>query len=698
MRKTLLGALLLFSAGLYAQVTSPSIILVGSAPSGSCTAGLPNRQVASTGVQYSCQNGTWGQVGSGGGGTVTGVTGTTNQIASSGGTAPAISFATPFASAYSVTAASGNLLAVTHSTYAGTPAMIEIYPDATAKPDEGNASVAGTVAWGVAQLTSGGKIFVHEGAYTVDTTITMGTAGTHLECANPISTTFTPAASFNSTMFKVGWAGTQHQGMEIRNCGFNGANGTNTSGTIVWVRDTAYTLLQDNYFQYAAKNGVIIDATVSGAVYNKVINNAFIECVEECFILNGQGGASNATDSLVTGNSIGGSVIGDGTKPWVSVYGLGSLQFNHNHVSGPTHTTCLTFNNSSQTDVQVTSNEIENCPQHGIVLAGQNATIADNLFYNVGTATTNTYADVYLQSSAYNAITGNSFRGQGTTKYGVYSDEGTQYNTISNNLFNNLTGYAIQFLNPYAGGNVIGPNLYNNNTSGILNQAGGHYGPNVVTLQGPAGLSSVAGQINANGIALAQLATASAPVITTSGTAGAATWTYVIVAKDITGTSCSLSGASPASSTASTTTGNATLSGSNFTIVTWQQVNGAYSYDVYRTAHGTSPTTTGCLGNVLATTLQSGSFNSYTYNDTGAAANGATAPTVNQTGNIQAYYVSPSLLYSAAGTALPTCATEIKGLQATVSDATTPTYEGTYASGGTSVAAVICNGTNWLTH
>jgi hypothetical protein len=72
MRKTLLGALLLFAAALHAQVSSPSIILVSTAPSGACSEGLPNRQVASTGVQYSCQNGTWGTVGTGAGGPPTG--------------------------------------------------------------------------------------------------------------------------------------------------------------------------------------------------------------------------------------------------------------------------------------------------------------------------------------------------------------------------------------------------------------------------------------------------------------------------------------------------------------------------------------------------------------------------------------------------------------------------------------------------
>jgi len=58
----------------------------------------------------------------------------------------------------------------------------------------------------------------------------------------------------------------------------------------------------------------------------------------------------------------------------------------------------------------------------------------------------------------------------------------------------------------------------------------------------------------------------------------------------------------------------------------------------------------------------------------------------------------PVTIYSAAGTALPSCAAGTKGGMAIVSDATTPTYLATYASGGAVVAPVMCNGTNWVTY
>ena len=66
--KILFIGLLAVTFHISAQPTNPSIIPVTTAPSGSCSAGLPNRQVTSTGVQYTCQSGTWAAIGGGSGG------------------------------------------------------------------------------------------------------------------------------------------------------------------------------------------------------------------------------------------------------------------------------------------------------------------------------------------------------------------------------------------------------------------------------------------------------------------------------------------------------------------------------------------------------------------------------------------------------------------------------------------------------
>jgi hypothetical protein len=48
--------------------------------------------------------------------------------------------------------------------------------------------------------------------------------------------------------------------------------------------------------------------------------------------------------------------------------------------------------------------------------------------------------------------------------------------------------------------------------------------------------------------------------------------------------------------------------------------------------------------------------------------------------------------------ALPTCNAAIKGALRTVSDATTPTYNGALTGGSTVVVPVFCNGSAWVSH
>lgn len=71
----------------------------------------------------------------------------------------------------------------------------------------------------------------------------------------------------------------------------------------------------------------------------------------------------------------------------------------------------------------------------------------------------------------------------------------------------------------------------------------------------------------------------------------------------------------------------------------------------------------------------------------------------NSAGPVLGSLVTFGTVYSAAGTALPTCdATHSVNAIALVSDATTPTYLGAYTSGGAVKAPVLCNGTGWVTY
>ena len=115
----------------------------------------------------------------------------------------------------------------------------------------------------------------------------------------------------------------------------------------------------------------------------------------------------------------------------------------------------------------------------------------------------------------------------------------------------------------------------------------------------------------ADGTSTNGLSTPGAPTVTATGTTGATTWTYKIVAYKSDGSR------TPVGAAGSTATGNATLDVTNYNALTWTAVTGASSYYVYRTAAGGTPSTTG----YVATTTTNA------YNDTGAAGDTTTAPT-----------------------------------------------------------------------
>lgn len=112
--------------------------------------------------------------------------------------------------------------------------------------------------------------------------------------------------------------------------------------------------------------------------------------------------------------------------------------------------------------------------------------------------------------------------------------------------------------------------------------------------------------------------TVSASVI---GTAGSTSYTYVVVA------ATSVGGA-PSPSVA-TATGNAVLTSTNYNKLSWYPIPGPAEYCIYRSASGGTPSSTGLLGCVSASTLGSGMSGGYTFSDTGLTADGSTTPTTN---------------------------------------------------------------------
>ncbi len=74
---------------------------------------------------------------------------------------------------------------------------------------------------------------------------------------------------------------------------------------------------------------------------------------------------------------------------------------------------------------------------------------------------------------------------------------------------------------------------------------------------------------------------------------------------------------SPASATATTATSNDTLDGTNYNKISWDPIEAAASYNIYRTVSPSSPSTTGLIGNTTDLFI----------NDTGLSGDGTSAAT-----------------------------------------------------------------------
>lgn len=106
---SLIALCLLPIARLDAQISNPAIILVTSAPSGSCSAGLPDQQTAVTGIIYSCQSGSWGAIG--GSGSFDALSGDATSTATGGATTVIGLKGVPFCTGFTPT--NGNALEYT---------------------------------------------------------------------------------------------------------------------------------------------------------------------------------------------------------------------------------------------------------------------------------------------------------------------------------------------------------------------------------------------------------------------------------------------------------------------------------------------------------------------------------------------------------------------------------------------------------
>ena len=635
----ILLALTLFPIVSFAQVSSPGVRYVSAAPSGSCAAAPPIQVVSSTGVGYVCNNGTWGQLGSGGAG---------------GGTVNSGTLGQPSIYPASGTAVSSSGLFLDASQFSGGDFGAKVNACAAALPAAGGTCDARNFSSPVSMTT----------------TVTPGSD------SKPVRVIL-PSATINLS------SGAQFDYYE--STAYLGAGDTNngyTSATVV--HDTA----AHSVFVYGGSSaavGVNIEGmrsidTTSGAV-----------AVD--FTATGYSHVSYVTTGADVGLLVGGTaacacynVFTDMDNQDITYGAEFLVQANANQTFGGNY-----WSNSSGTGIYInggSSNQFYSADMEGQATA-----------INVAVGNNNTFIAPYMEADTHSivlasGVTGNVVLGASGSAAGVEDSSGNTTN------YYKLTGAAGN-AGAWSPSDAVSSVLYwgsaidggYNDKLALTNSAGANpyldlnqVGQNV-TVYGFYGhaplnvgnLGFTSGMSGKGQTAITTLSTPTAPTITQGGTPGNTSANYYVVCHDKTG------GVTLPSSAGSTSTGSGSLSGTNYNIISWPAQDGCWLWDILK-----GNTTTSLAVNqhpaITGTTIA--------FNDTGQSTAGYTTPAYNSTADLQLGGLQvPTLAYSNAGKQLPACASAIAGAEAFVGDASALTPGTAYsvsAGAGTIKVRVQC--------
>lgn len=729
----------------------PGFVIVTSAPAGACTSGTAAQMVASTGAIYTCQSNTWAQVSGGGSSFPV----TSAQTVNSGGSivpsgtgqisanvtpfvfAPGCAFpATPSATAsisggtiataqnvyirvtyvgLSCVASSGELLIQLNSTTgcgSGSACSITVTMPPTCVSGSLPAGVTGCTVWDDAGTLGKEKqqAASNNCVNITTTTCTIGTlaAGSNLSAALTLPSGVAPSnpqtANIPDLIIPSGWYG--------------GGNGNSYPA---WGIDSS------------ALNGLaccITTSTLTAPTKQPLTPGVFTFLSN--FFINDDINPPPISNTLVSIKHESGASTSTGTSPGASVDDRAlAIRIDNDLTTNPNYEQYLgQYNETFADNNAMTCGPIssglpwgESCVAGVRALgadqrtAGANALtfegiagIAQSSAGSVSSGTTIAFAGV--KGGAFSAVSSamgangyaggffgasNTGGGTGGSGYGVYIKAPTGR---FNNPIANVGLFTEQFGNNNGDWNIFSQSTATGN--------GHNYFGGPILFSQPFFGSVVPSQL------ATQTGSLSASLNSCSG---ATTWSYKLVPKDMAG------GFAPASATITTgAAGCATLTGSNFVqLVSTSsayslasgETYGKYSFDVYRTVAGGTPSTTGYIGNMPCNVA-----GGCTFNDTGLAVvippndDPTTPPSYNTSGRNAGFTqgdlntcqavgtaASPSVASCSAATAgFVSCATNASGASCQVNTTAVTAHsqieltQRTDTNAGT-ILAVTCNTT-----
>ncbi len=460
--------------------------------------------------------------------------------------------------------------------------------------------------------SGGGTVYIMDGTYILDGTITLP-SNVKLTGAGAATILKLKDSAGSLTML----TGTTITRSVISNMRVDGNKANNASGNqfIINISTTTATTgtatISDMWFENLRINSTTL--TLSGPVLVR----------DNIFNLNDGAGISlTGSSATISGNTFS-NANSSGTP-------LSMNSANNISITGNTfrsNTTAVGFSVTAYS--AFTGNTLESISNIAISFTngGNNYnTISGNTFSNGGSNA------ISMLTGTGNVISGNGFYNNGGsgTASTLLVGVGAISTLVTNNIITDTagTGYAMDISVASAIGTYLSNNTYSGTGGSSINDAGTSTvyanqtnSSGALTVKPLAGLgvgtTTATNSLTVQGsVKTAPLPTPTAPTLTTSGTAGSTSYSYVVTALDG-------SGETTGSTTATIATGNATLTSTNRINISIPAVGGAIQYKVYRTASGGTPSTTGLIG-----TFGAGA----TITDTGLAGGGGNAPGTNTTG------------------------------------------------------------------
>ncbi|RLG89839.1 MAG: hypothetical protein DRO36_07120, partial [Candidatus Hecatellales archaeon] len=344
--------------------------------------------------------------------------------------------------------------------------------------------------------SEGGKVFLPEGTYSIDATVTIPSFIT-IEGAGASSTILYLADGANSTVLTNSDHTNGNTNIKISNLKIDG-NDANNTGTCygIWFYNVDYSKVENVWVYDVEDNGVYL----SGSTYNNIINS-YLESNNQGIALVSSSFYNNISNNKVKDNSSAGIYLNyshrnsiTGNSIYNNDYGI---ELYNNSNLNTVDNNVIYYNTNSQIylgaaarENTVSNNTIYRRNSHGIELYNSYSnTIVGNVIEDNDYGVSVSVDGIYLRSSSYSNII-SSNRILGNDRYGInISDVGSNSNNYL--VGNYISGSWTAEISDSGINTIYGTQLVNND---LILKSSGNVGIGTTT---PDHALSVVGQIYA---------------------------------------------------------------------------------------------------------------------------------------------------------------------------------------------------------